>query len=82
MQRTSDGRTSQAQLITTGAAAALAACHRTTVYRAITDGELEAVRLGRRGDYRIAPEALAAWLQPTAIRKGHHMTLAERLKDA
>jgi hypothetical protein len=34
------------------------------VWRAIQAGELEALRLGRTGDFRIRPEALAAWLQP------------------
>ena len=51
-------------LISTGTAAGVAACHRTTILRAIQRGELEAVRLGQRGDYRIPPEALLAWLHP------------------
>jgi excisionase family DNA binding protein len=51
--------------MSTGAAAALAACHPTTILRAIQRGELQAVRLGRHGDYRIDAEALEAWLQPT-----------------
>jgi excisionase family DNA binding protein len=38
---------------------------RTTILRAIRAGELEAVRLGLKGDYRIAPEELARWLRPT-----------------
>lgn len=38
-------------LIRTGAAAAVAGCHPTTILRAIERGELEAVRLGRRGDH-------------------------------
>lgn len=36
----------------------------TTILRAIQAGELEAARLGRAGDFRIAPEALTAWLRP------------------
>lgn len=50
--------------MSTGAAAALASCDRTTILRAIQRGELEAVRLGRTGDYRIPTDALAAWLKP------------------
>jgi excisionase family DNA binding protein len=52
--------------MSTGEAAALAGCSPTTVWRAIHRGELEAVRLGRSGDFRITPVALEAWLQPTA----------------
>ncbi len=51
--------------MSTGAAAAVASCHRTTILRAIERGELEAVRMGRSGDFRIAPESLKAWLRPT-----------------
>lgn len=51
--------------MSTGAAAALASCHRTTILRAIERGELEAVRLGRSGDFRIAPDELERWLRPT-----------------
>jgi len=51
--------------LSTGSAAALAGCHRVTIVRAIRAGELEAVRLGRHGDYRIAPESLKEWLRPT-----------------
>ena len=50
--------------LTAGAAARVASCHRTTITRAVQRGELEAVRLGQRGDYRIPPEALLAWLHP------------------
>jgi excisionase family DNA binding protein len=35
------------------------------VWRAIERGELPAFRLGEHGAYRIAPEELEAWLQPT-----------------
>jgi excisionase family DNA binding protein len=50
--------------LSTGSAAALASCHRTTILRAIERGELQAVRLGRTGDYRVDAAALAAWLRP------------------
>jgi excisionase family DNA binding protein len=50
--------------LSTGEAAAFVGCHRSTISRAIERGELEAVRLGRTGDHRIAPEALRAWLRP------------------
>ena len=53
------------QLLTTAAAARVASCDRTTIWRAVQRGELEAVRLGRHGDYRIRADALEAWLQPT-----------------
>jgi excisionase family DNA binding protein len=36
-----------------------------TVRRAIKAGELRALRLGSRGDYRIELAALEDWLQPT-----------------
>ena len=42
-----------------------AACHRTTILRAILSGELPALRLGAHGDYRIPREALEQWLRPT-----------------
>ena len=32
--------------------------HPRTVRRMIVDGELPAIQIGKRGDYRIAPEAL------------------------
>ena len=53
------------RFLTTGSAAELASCHRATILRAIAAGELEAVRLGTRGDYRIPVAAFEAWLQPT-----------------
>jgi excisionase family DNA binding protein len=65
MQHVIPPETARQPLMSTGVAAALAACHRTTILRAIERGELAAVRLGRSGDFRIAPEALAAWLRPT-----------------
>jgi excisionase family DNA binding protein len=51
-------------LLSTGSAAALAGCHRVTIVRAIQSGELEAVRLGRTGDYRVPVDALNDWLKP------------------
>ncbi len=50
--------------MSTGSAAALAGCHRVTIVRAIQAGELEAVRLGRNGDYRVPVAALNDWLKP------------------
>ena len=47
-----------------GEAAALAGCHTVTVWRAVRAGELRALRLGGRGDYRIPVDALEEWLQP------------------
>ncbi len=52
-------------LISTGAAASVAGCHPTTILRAIERGELEAVRLGRKGDHRVPVDALNQWLRPT-----------------
>ena len=51
--------------LSTGEAAALVACHPTTVLRAIERGELPAFRLGHNGDHRIRREALEKWLRPT-----------------
>lgn len=56
--------TSAPRSLTTGAAAQLAGCHRTTVLRAIARGELDAVRLGRHGDHRIPAESFEEWLRP------------------
>jgi excisionase family DNA binding protein len=53
-------------LISTGAAAAVAGCHSATILRAIERGELEAVRLGRRGDHRVYVDARNEWLRPAA----------------
>lgn len=50
--------------MSTGSAAALASCHRTTILRAIQAGELEAVRLGISGDYRVPVDALHRWMRP------------------
>jgi excisionase family DNA binding protein len=53
------------RLLTTGGAARLADCDSATIRRAIVRGELEALRLGKRGDYRIPADALNEWLRPT-----------------
>jgi excisionase family DNA binding protein len=42
----------------------VAGCHRITILRAIERGELEAVRLGRRGDHRVFVDALDRWMHP------------------
>jgi excisionase family DNA binding protein len=39
-------------------------CHAATVRRAIHGGELEAVRLGRNGRYRVSRQAIATFLIP------------------
>jgi excisionase family DNA binding protein len=57
-------KVAQRPLLSTGSAAALAGCHRVTIVRAIQAGELEAVRLGRTGDYRVPVAALNDWLRP------------------
>ena len=62
--------TARLPLLSTGSAAALAGCHRVTIVRAIHAGELEAVRLGKRGDYRIRLDALDAWIQPAYDTEG------------
>jgi excisionase family DNA binding protein len=51
--------------LSTGAAAVVAGVHATTIWRAIISGELETRRLGRHGHYRVAPDALDAWLLRT-----------------
>ena len=56
---------SRRPLLTTGDAARIAGCHPVTVLRAIRSGELEATRLGRRGDHRVHVDALDRWLHPT-----------------
>jgi excisionase family DNA binding protein len=60
----SEGARAAAALVN-GAAARVAGVHGTTIWRAITSGELEARRLGRHGHYRVTPDALEAWLQTT-----------------
>ena len=51
-------------LLTTGAAARLAACHEATIRRAVKAGDLPAVRLGEHGNLRIPVDALERWLRP------------------
>ena len=51
-------------LLSTGAAARLAACHEATIRRAVRSGDLPAVRLGQRGNLRIAADELERWLRP------------------
>jgi excisionase family DNA binding protein len=65
MQRGSSPKAVERRSLSTGAAARRVGCHPTTVLRAIQRRELEAVRLGARGNYRISREALEAWLQQT-----------------
>ena len=47
--------------VLTGVAARIAGCDASTVRRAAAKGELPAYRLGPRGAWRIAPEALREW---------------------
>lgn len=54
----------RAAVLSSGAAARIVGCDRTTITRAIHAGELEAVRLGRRGHFRIRRTALDQWAQP------------------
>jgi len=58
------GRSAGRRLLSTSSVARLVACDRSTVLRAILKGDLEAVRLGRGGSYRIAAESVDAWLRP------------------
>lgn len=51
------------RLLTTTEAARVAVCHPVTIRRAAEAGQLRALRLGARGDYRIPPDALAEWMQ-------------------
>lgn len=57
--------TVEAPPLTTAEAARIVGASRATIRRAIESGELEAVRLGPRGSYRIHRVALEAWLEPT-----------------
>ena len=56
-------------LLRTRDAAALAACHPVTITRAIAAGELDAVRLGRRGTFRISLEALEKWMHASTAEE-------------
>ena len=58
------GRSAGRRLLSTSSVARLVSCDRSTVLRAILKGDLETVRLGRGGSYRITPESLDAWLRP------------------
>ena len=51
-------------LLTTRAAAEVAACDPMTIRRAVRAGELRALRLGSHGHLRIPADELAAWLEP------------------
>ena len=55
------------RFLTTGTAAQLASCHRTTILRAIERGQLEAMRLGPTGAHRIPFESFEEWLQPAGL---------------
>ena len=51
-------------LLSTRAAADVAACDPMTIRRAVRAGELRALRLGSHGHLRIPADELAAWLEP------------------
>ena len=51
-------------------AAAELGVHPSTVRRAIHHGELDAVRLGRGGRYRVSRDALERFLRPVARTEG------------
>lgn len=61
-------------LLTVGDVAQLCQVHCKTVTRAIQAGRLRAVRLGRRGAYRIRPEDLDQWIADSAIGPPAPMT--------
>ena len=61
---TSDRRGLGRQSLSAEAAARLAGVHASTIRRALLKGDLEGYRAGRRGMYRIPPDALDAWLRP------------------
>lgn len=46
------------------AAARIVGVSPTTVRRALVRGDLEGYRAGRRGQFRIPPEALGEWIRP------------------
>ena len=64
MHRAASGYQGAPRSISTGAAARLVGCDASTVRRAVTRGELDAYRLGRRGMYRIDVVALREWARP------------------
>lgn len=51
-------------------AAAQLGVHPSTVRRHIHDGDLEAVRLGRGGRYRVSRKALEDFLRPVTTTEG------------
>jgi excisionase family DNA binding protein len=55
---------SDKQLLTPKEVAHLLGLHPDSVRRAIRSGELEAVRIGPRGRYRVSRSAIAAYLKP------------------
>jgi hypothetical protein len=59
-------KTAKRRLLSTGAAAAVAGCHPVTI---LQSGELEAVRLGRRGSHRIDADALEEWMRPVHVER-------------
>jgi excisionase family DNA binding protein len=50
--------------LSVGTAARLLGLHPSTIRRALKSGELEGYRAGRRGMYRIPPDALDTWVRP------------------
>jgi excisionase family DNA binding protein len=56
--------------ITVGTAARLTGYHPATIRRALQRGDLDGYRAGRRGMYRIRPDALNDWITPAQDRKG------------
>lgn len=56
------------ELLTASDVASRLGCNVFTVYRAINRGELEAVRLGENGTYRVTEDALARFLRPANER--------------
>jgi excisionase family DNA binding protein len=50
--------------LTVGAAARITGYHPATIRRALLRGDLEGYRAGKRGMYRLRPEALEDWLRP------------------
>ena len=52
------------QLLTTGEAAHVLRVHRSTIYRAVSRGELQALRLGTNGPLRVPLAAVEAYTRP------------------
>ena len=50
-------------LLTTGEAARVAVCSPATIRRAASEGQLRALRLGRRGDFRVPADELQRWMR-------------------